>query len=222
MLCSVAFLAALGAPPTRQAESWEIASQAESFRRTWLEQVDSLDVCSLSEAHGFVDVQGDSVSNDAHSLLRRWRERACPPARAPHASRRVSVSALAVDGEEARLELTVSRGERLHREVYSLRRRPSPFGWAVIDMRVTGLLVRVLPPSFDAASHAGNDHVARVRWLRCSEHLVPRAEGARRYLTPAAQQCWPISRGVDHQRAAMTLVQVHKRRFIRAREIQPA
>jgi hypothetical protein len=145
-----------------------------------------------------------------------------PPARAPHASRRVSVSALAVDGEEARLELTVSRGERLHREVYSLRRRPSPFGWAVIDMRVTGLLVRVLPPSFDAASHAGNDHVARVRWLRCSEHLVPRAEGARRYLTPAAQQCWPISRGVDHQRAAMTLVQVHKRRFIRAREIQPA
>jgi hypothetical protein len=166
MLCSVAFVAALGVPSARQAESWEIASQAEYFRRTWLEQVDSLDVCSLSEAHGFVHVQADLVSDDAHSLLWRWRERACTPTRASHSVRRVSVSALAVDGEEARLELTVSRGERLHREVYALRRRPSPFGWAVVDMRVTGLLVRVLPPSLDTASHAADDHVTRSHSLQ--------------------------------------------------------
>jgi hypothetical protein len=166
LLCSVAFLAALGAPPTRQAESWEIASQAEFFRQTWLEQVDSLDVCSLSEAHGFVDVQGDSVSDDARSLLRRWRERACTPTRASHSARRVSVSALAVDGEEARFELTVSRGERLHREVYALRRSPSPFGWGVVDMRVTGLLVRVLPPSLGTASQAADDHVTRSHSLQ--------------------------------------------------------
>lgn len=174
MLCSVAFLAALGAPSARQAESWEIASQAESFRRTWLEQADSLDVCSLSEAHGFVDVHGDSVSDDACSLLRRWRDRACTPTRASHSARRVSVSALAVDGEEARLELTVSRGERLHREVYSLCRRPSPFGWAVVDMRVTGSLVRVPPPSFDTATYAANDHVARGDLTAISAQRPPK------------------------------------------------
>ena len=85
-LCSVALLAALGAPPTRAADPWEIVSQAETFRRTWLEQTDSLDVCTLSAANGF--------------------------------------------------------------DVYAFRRRPLPFGWAVIDMRVTGLLVG-LPPAHE-------------------------------------------------------------------------
>jgi hypothetical protein len=147
-LCSVALLAALGAPPTRAADPWEIASQAETFRRTWLDQTDSLDVCTLSAVNGFSDVPVDSVSADARPLLVRWQVRACSPETASHAARNVSVSALAVEGEEARLELTVSRGERLHREVYALRRRPLPFGWAVIDMRVTGLLVG-LPPAHE-------------------------------------------------------------------------
>jgi len=148
-LCSVALLAALGTPPTRAPDPWEIASKAETFRRTWLEQTDSLDVCTLSAVNGFSDVPVDSVSDDARPLVVRWHARACSSAPASHAARNVSVSALAVEGEEARLELTVSRGERLHREVYALRRRPSPFGWAVIDMRVTGLLVRVLPPAHE-------------------------------------------------------------------------
>lgn len=140
-------LSALQAQPQRRADQWEAVSKVDDFRRVWLEQTDSLDVCSLTDTYGFVDVPTASVSDGASALLLRWRSRECVPVRGRVRPRNVTVSALSVDGDEARVELTVSRSERLHREVFSLRRHPSPTGWTVVEMRVVGLLRRAFPPA---------------------------------------------------------------------------
>lgn len=138
---------ALQAQPQAQADQWETVSRVDDFRRVWMEQTDSLDVCSLTQTDGFVDVPIASLSDGARTLLLRWRSRECVPAREGVWPRNVIVSALSVDADEARVELTVSRGERLHREVFSLRRHLSPTGWTVVEMRVVGLLRRALPPA---------------------------------------------------------------------------
>lgn len=127
------------------ADSWETLSRVDEFRRTWLAQTDSLDVCSVETADGFVDTASDSLSATAGALLARWRDRRCGPSSTQSRSSRVSLSSLTLEGDRARVELTVSRGERLHREVALLRRHPAPRGWTVIELRVVGLSRRILP-----------------------------------------------------------------------------
>jgi hypothetical protein len=141
--------ALLGLPPQVRSQSvtdsWETLSRVDEFRRTWLEQTDSLDVCSVETADGFADTASASLSATAGALLARWRDRRCDPASTPSRSSRVSFSSLTLEDDRARVELTVSRGERLHREVALLRRHPAPRGWTVIELRVVGRSRRVLP-----------------------------------------------------------------------------
>jgi hypothetical protein len=136
-------------------DPWEVVSRVETFRHTWLEQRDSLDVCSLEAADGFVESAGDSLSEMANAMLARWRDRRCDAASTRSRSRRVSLSSLRVERDRAQVELTVSRGERLHREVALLRRHPVPVGWTVVELRVVGLSRRILPPTSSLGGCSG-------------------------------------------------------------------
>jgi hypothetical protein len=60
------------------ADSRETLSRVDEFRRTWLVQTDSLDVCSVETADGFADTAADSLSATAgarvDTLTAAWRD----------------------------------------------------------------------------------------------------------------------------------------------------
>ncbi len=128
-------------------DPWEALPRVTAFRAQWLERTEPLDPCSLSAALGYREVPEAALSDDAVRLQAVWRARRCDGASTPAAGGTVQLSALSIDADEARLELTVRKGERVHREAFTLRRRVAPFGWQVVEVRVYGMLQKVPPPA---------------------------------------------------------------------------
>jgi hypothetical protein len=108
-------------------DSWETLSRVDEFRRTWLVQTDSLDVCSVEPADGFADTAAESLSATAGALLARWRDRRCGPASTQSRSSRVSFSSLTLEDDRARVD-TLTAAWRDHTHVRYGSASAGPWG----------------------------------------------------------------------------------------------
>lgn len=119
------------------------------YRAGWMEDSTAFDACSIQRALGGPGGQPLSLSSSATRLLHGSETNPC--ATSSRAERRiVRVDSLSTSDSAAVVHLMVVKGERVHREVFTLRALPQAPGWGVRDVRLWGALRLHAPPATEA------------------------------------------------------------------------